>query len=154
MADTPDVDPHERARRRGGRVALGLYYALLVIVIVGATAQITVQVFHRVDSPPIECRAGLRSLLVAIDRAKAAAAAGDLSPEEALSRFRSALAPAWNDRDRIERACHEPRDRKLEEAFDTIERLRFAEENVIRRDARDLAPLRRKVSEIQAKVLE
>lgn len=148
------TDPRERARRRGGRLALGVYYSLVVVVIVGATAQITVQVFRRADSPPVDCRVGLRSMLRAVDAAKAAAATGELSPEASLARFRAALSPAWDDRDRVERACREPHDRKLEEAFDTVERLRFAEENVIRRDARDLAPLRRKVLELEATTLK
>lgn len=154
MAEPDAPDPRERARRRGGRIALGAYYALVVVVIVGATAQLTVQVFHRDDHPPVECRAGLRAMLRAVDSAKAAASTGELSPEAALARFRAALSPAWDDRDRVERTCREPHDKKLEEAFDTVERLRFAEENVIRRDARDLAPLRRKVLELEATTLK
>lgn len=153
MPDAAEPDLHERARRRGARVALGVYYALLVVVIVGATAQISVQALRRVDSPPVECRDGLRRMVTALDQARAAASTGELSPEEALTRFRAALVPAWTERDRVERACQAPHDRKLEEAFDTIERLRYAEENVIRRDARDLSPLRRRVVELQAGVL-
>lgn len=154
MADEEIASPLERAKKRGRRVALAIYYSLVVIVIVGATTQITMQVFKRVDSPPAECRSGLRAMLRAVDSAKVAAAAGDLSPEQALTRFRAALSPAWDERDRVMKACHEPRDAKLEEAFDTVERLRYAEENVIRRDARDLAPLRRRVLEIETRVLK
>ena len=154
MADEAPVDdPHERAKKRGRRVAQAIYYSMVVIVIVGATTQITMQVFKRVDSPPADCKRGLRALLRAVDGAKATAASGDVSPEQALAKFRAALSPAWDDRDRIHKACTEARDARLEEAWDTVERLRYAEENVIRRDARDLAPLRRKVQEVETKIL-
>ena len=64
----------------------------------------------------------------------------------ALARFRSTLAPAWTYRDGVAASCRGSEDN--ERALDAIERLRYAEEHAARREAGDLAPLRRRVRAI------
>ena len=142
------MDP---AARRGRRIAQTVFYSLVVVFIVVSTAQITWQVFAGTGAAPApDCRAGLLSLDRAVDAAREAASGVGNRPEEALARFRAELSPAWDGRDSILAACKKTGESRLELAFDTIERLRYAEENAVRRDARDLAPLRRRVKELLA----
>lgn len=123
-----------------------MFYSLVVIFTLGAAAQITVQIFRGSGvAGPGGCREGLTSLAQSIARAREVSEGADGSAEEALVRFRAALSPAWAARDSIEQACRATGEAPLLEAFDTIERLRYAEESAVRRDVRDLVPLRRQV---------
>jgi hypothetical protein len=79
-------------------------------------------------------------------RARDDAAKTDQGEDAALDRFRSALEPVWRYRDDIASRCRDaPRDKG---ALDAIERLRYAEEHAVRREAGELAPLRRRVQAI------
>jgi hypothetical protein len=79
-------------------------------------------------------------------RARDDAAKTDQGEDAALARFRSALEPEWSHRDDIAARCQgTPRDKG---ALDAIERLRYAEEHAVRREAGELAPLRRRVQAI------
>ncbi len=141
------VDPAEAAvRRRGRRVALGLFYGSVAVFIAVLSAQVSRQVLADTRGAAVtSCRAGVVGLAVALERARAATESVDGRPEEALARFREALEPAWGRRDQVASSCRTSQDRALREAFDTVERLRYAEEAVVRRDGQDLSPLRRKV---------
>jgi hypothetical protein len=118
---------------------------VVVLFILGVLVQISWQALGAsfATYEPTDCKAGVRSLAVAIDAARQTSEGTEATPEEALVRFRGALSPSWGQRDRIEAACRKQSDPALLEAFDTIERLRYAEENAVRRGAHDLAPLRR-----------
>ena len=62
-----------------------------------------------------------------------AAASGTEGEDKALEQFRRALEPEWSSRDAIARSC---RGSAVDErALDAIERLRYAEEHAVRREA-------------------
>jgi hypothetical protein len=111
---------------------------------VGATVQITRQVFYagRGPSPYASCGEGLRALVGGIERARHEASGMD-GEQGALTRFRSALRPEWDHHEAVAETCQGTRTDKR--ALDAIERLRYAEEHAVRREAGDLAPLRRRV---------
>jgi hypothetical protein len=143
MDDRPRTDD---AARRGRRVALAVFYAIVVGAIAVWTTQITRQVFtSNPGTGDGDCKGGLAALAGSLDAARAASERVEASPEEAIAGFRSALRPAWDDRDRVAAACQKTGEPRLLQALDTIERLRYAEENAIRRDARDLGLLRRRM---------
>jgi hypothetical protein len=138
-----------KGERLGRRIAMGLYYATVLAIIVSSTWQITRQLFFFPEptSPYHDCREGLEALVTAVERARGVAPGTD-GEDAAIRRFRVALGPAWGYRDQIAASCtgaHED-----ERALDAIERLRYAEEHAVRREAGDLAPLRRKIGAILA----
>jgi hypothetical protein len=137
----------QAARRRGRRVALAIYYAVAGGVCVAGALQVTLQVYWSPSrpSPYAGCREGQIALVAAIDRARKAAPGTD-GEDAAIERFRGALLPEWGHRDAIAGACKTKADD--ERALDAIERLRYAEEHAVRREAGDLAPLRRRVQAI------
>jgi hypothetical protein len=136
-------------RKTGRRVAILIFWTLVALVCVAGAAQVTRQVFFL---PPKEggllfasCHAGLLALHKAVDRARLAAA-GTEGEDAALARFRSALEPEWGHRDGVASRC---KGVAADEAtLDAIERLRYAEEHAVRREAGELAPLRRRVQGI------
>jgi hypothetical protein len=131
----------------GRRIAQLLYWTLVVAVAVAGAAQVTDQVFLEPPKPPpyAGCREGLLALYAAVDQARLAAAGAE-GEDAALYRFRSALEPTWGYRDGVAARCKGSGTN--EGALDAIERLRYAEEHAVRREAGDLAPLRRRVREI------
>ena len=134
------------ARRRGRSIAGALYYGLIGVTCVSATVQISMQVFQRpLPSPYGSCVEGLRALVSAVERARGAAPGTD-GEDAAIERFRAALEPEWGAFDGVAVACKGSA--KDEGALDAIERLRYAEEHAVRREAGDLAPLRRRVQAI------
>jgi hypothetical protein len=140
------------ARRRGRRALLGVYYAIILGICIASTVEITRQIFFvKVVAPPYHtCREGLLALSTAVERARRAAPGTD-GEDAAISRFREALEPDWSRRDAVAASCRgSERD---EGALDAIERLRYAEEHAVRREAGDLAPLRRRVQAIVEKDL-
>jgi hypothetical protein len=140
----PTPAPNASARARGRKVAVGVYFSLAAAVIVACTVQIVQQVFFLPvrPSPYPACREGLLALARAVDRAREAAPGTD-GEDAAIARFRGALEPEWGYRDGIAAACRGAAED--ERALDAIERLRYAEEHAARREAGDLAPLRRRV---------
>lgn len=143
---TPTPKPPS-GRKRSRALAVIVYYGTIGIICVAATAQITKQVFFqpRVVAPYPGCHEGLSALVSAIERARRAAPGTD-GEDAAIERFRSALNPEWGYVDGIGDLCRGSV--KDEGALDAIERLRYAEEHAVRREAGDLAPLRRKVQAI------
>lgn len=164
MATVLDRGPEERSRlpsievaladsaaqddakiKLGRRLTLTVFYSLVVLFTLGSAARISQQVFRSGGAWTGDCRGGLRQLAASLDEAQRVSDGADLATEEALRRFRQALAPSWGARDAIEQACKATGDSSLVSAFDLIERLRYAEENAVRREGHDLAPLRRQV---------
>jgi hypothetical protein len=153
----PRTDRHREApraeapRKRGRRIALTVYYAMVVLVGGTAAFQITRQVFFdpRPPVPYATCHQGLQALYHAVGRAREAAARSEGGEDDALARFRRALDPEWSYRDGVAAACQaSARDAGT---LDAIERLRYAEEHAVRREAGELAPLRRVVErQVQA----
>jgi len=148
----PAPDGLLRARRRGRRVAFAIYYAICGGICVAGAVQISRQVFGSPAgaSPYAGCHEGLLALVSAVDRARSAAPGTD-GEDAAIERFRGALLPEWSHRDSIAMACGE--NATDQRALDAIERLRYAEEHAVRREAGDLAPLRRRVQAIVEKEL-
>lgn len=134
-------------RKRSRALAVIVYYASIVTLCIAATTQITLQVFYqpRVPAPYASCHQGLSALVSAVERARKVAPGND-GEDPAIERFRTALNPEWGYIDSISDACRGSI--KDEGALDAIERLRYAEEHAVRREAGDLAPLRRKVQAI------
>lgn len=139
------------ARRRGRRVAIGAWYAILVAFIVAAVVQITRQVFAPTGAslgPKPACHEGLLGLARALDAARAAAdgvASGN--EDEVLARYRGVLETPWSARDAIAESCRA--DRASTESLDAIERLRYAEEHALRREAAELTPLRLRIHALE-----
>lgn len=135
--------PEAKAKRRGRRVALALYGIFVGGFILIASGNVIWQVFgpELVTRPEGSCTAGLRELVLALDRAReAASATPDESESAALLRFRSALGPEWDRHALVANTCQG--NREFLAALDTIERLRYAEEHAVRLEASELAPLR------------
>lgn len=145
-APPPVVDEEEeRARRRGGRIALISYFGLVAVVCALGGGQVILQGLRaQPDRGPTfaSCADALSRLSGAIDRAreKAGAAGGE---DAAVDTFRGALAPEWDGLDGARRLCGDAG----REDLSVLERLRYAEEHAIRREAAELAPLRRRARE-------
>lgn len=135
------------ARALGRRIAFAIYYAIAGTICIGGAIQVSRQIFfvpHR-PSPYPTCHEGLHALVTAVDRARKAAPGID-GEDAAIERFRGALEPEWGYRDGVLSSCKGSAGD--ERALDAIERLRYAEEHAVRREAGDLAPLRRRVQAI------
>jgi hypothetical protein len=134
-----------------------VFWALTVAVALVSAVQVTRQVLFNPCAGGLSCsgapagpsfkvcRDGLLALHGAVERARRAAAGTD-GEDAALDRFRSALTPEWGYRDDVAGACRGKAED--EGALDAIERLRYAEEHAVRREAGELAPLRRRVEAI------
>lgn len=153
MAHPTDLRPDASSprptggERAGRRVAIVVFYAIVAAFCVASTVQITRQVFFLDETATsyATCEEGLRALAAGVARARDAASqkeGGEEGEQGALGTFRGALRPEWDHRDEIARRCQTDAQKG---ALDAIERLRYAEEHAVRREAGDLAPLRRKV---------
>lgn len=145
-----------RGRRVGRRVGQVVYYALVGAFATAATWQVTQQIFFpKAPDVPVTvstCEGGIRVLLDGIDAAKQAAARhdGDGDEEAALNRFRRAISPVWAQRDAIGAMCPRAEHKAL---LDAIDRLRYSEEHGVRKQAAELAALRRRVGDMAAEVV-
>lgn len=148
MAEPVPEKPRRSPRAVGRRVGAVLYWAMVVGICLAGAVQVTWQVLFEPapPSPYPTCHDGLRALWSALVRARDAAAHTEAGEDAALARFRDALSPEWQHRDGIAARCaSSAKDRG---ALDAIERLRYAEEHAVRREAGELAPLRRRVQAI------
>lgn len=146
--------------RAGKRVALVLLFGGLAAFVAACTIQLIQQVFftagsitagsdvtRRNASEPAfvfgSCREGLVALHAAVVRARGASE-GESDVEQALGRFRGALQPEWGRFEAVRAACqsNEPDQHSL----DAVERLRYAEEHAVRREAGSLEVLRKQVA--------
>ena len=136
------------ARLRGRRIAFVLYLLVAGAIAAAGSIQVFLQAFQRHEAPELgiaSCADGLARLTAAIERARKAGSSTD-GEDAALASFRGGLRPEWDDRDHIEDLCR-PSPSSMA-ALDAIERLRYAEEHAVRREASELAPLRRRVQAI------
>jgi len=141
VAENPPIN---RTRLAGRRVGI----AIFALIVSGATATWTIQILFAVFAPPVEaiakeCRPGTRDLLIAVRRARKAAAAESGDERAALDRFRAALQPEWQSRASLDSVCGQ--DPKARAALTEIDALRYAEEHAVRYEAVGLAPQRRRV---------
>ena len=151
MPETPAPNTPDRSPRAvGRRVAVLVYYGIVAAIGAAAAIQLTQQVFFvPAPTPPYaSCHDGLHALFGAVARAREAAAGAGGGEDAALARFRRALEPEWTYRDGVASQCMSSAGSGDAAALDAIERLRYAEEHAVRREAGELAPLRRKVQAI------
>jgi hypothetical protein len=132
------------------RTSLGRRLGLVVfgLVVTAFTLVCSIQIIRQVWFPattelPADCHAGVRDLILAVERGRRAAAAENGNEKAALARFRAQLDPEWSRRPAVERACggHEETRRALRDVLEW----RYSEEHAVRYEAADLARLRRRV---------
>lgn len=127
----------------GRRVAIGLLFTFLVLFVIGVTTQLTQQVFFRGSPDPTafsSCREGTKALYKAVTRASKDAQ-GETDVPKAIALFRAALAPDWDHVELVRSLCTGSERASL----DAVERLRYAEEHAVRREAASLEHLRKQV---------
>jgi hypothetical protein len=136
----------EQLARRplGPRIAAVGFLGFVIPWVFYISAQIVVQVLWPdvVPSPWAGCSEGRRGLAASLERAAREAEEND-DPDEALRRFRTSISTDWRHVEGVRTTCSTPDDRR---ALDALERLRYAEENAVRREVSSLARLRREVS--------
>lgn len=151
---TPDAAPvSEKSRRRTRRIATIVFLSVVVAWVGTAAGQIAQQILFPtlVPSPYATCAEGKLALAEAIGRARHEAEAEDVDADAALHRFRGALLPEWSYVTGVRQKCEQSpspgSDAKAElRSLDALERLRYAEEHAVRREAASLAALRRQVT--------
>jgi hypothetical protein len=130
-------------------VAFGLTVAALTGIF---SVQIITQAWEtgKVDTAQ-QCRQQLRALLDALGRARQSAArqAGELP---ALDAFRNELGEPWRSASTLRLVC--ATDPPALDLFERIDALRYAEEQAVRNEARELAQQRRSVQQLASKVLD
>jgi hypothetical protein len=137
----------ERRRRLGRRVGIAIFTAIFAGATLMWTIQILTVVWGSAPPSPAGCGAGTASLERALDRARAAYAAGSGTEDErtALLRYRTALQPEWAEEKAVEAACRsEEAGRKR---LKDVVALRYAEEHAVRYESLGLAPQRRRLKE-------
>lgn len=146
-----------RASRQSGRsrarIAGNAVFGLAVATL---TAVFSVQIIDQAwstGSPEsdLRCREGLRGLLGALDRARQSAAQQD-GELRAVSAFRQELGDAWRHTPTLRLVC--ATDAAAATLLERIDALRYAEEQAVRNDARELAKQRRSVQQLASKVLD
>lgn len=131
--------------RTGRRISLILLFGGLAAFVVGSTTQIIQQVFFAPagEMPYQSCRDGLDHLHEAVARARTSAE-GEADVGIALSRFRAALLPDWGYFEAVRGVCAATP--AGQHGLDAVERLRYAEEHAVRREATGLEVLRKQVA--------
>jgi hypothetical protein len=147
----PGEDDRQIRLRRGRRVGLSLYAAVVVIPVAVWTGQIFQQVWQPEGAHATStCRAGIRALIQAVRRARTAAGAELGGERPALGRFREALDPEWRARPELGQDCSS--DREAARALETVDLYRYAEEHALRYEARDVARLRRDIRRLEVRL--
>jgi hypothetical protein len=138
----------DAAGRSGQRAGLALYALIVGGFTVVCAAQIIYQVWgpHEGLPAPVDCRTGIKCLVLAVRRARQAGEAETGGERAAVTRFREALRPEWDWRAALGRACQG--DRVALRALGDTDRLRYAEEHAVRYESVDLARRRRRVSSL------
>lgn len=161
------VDPDDkRARLRGKRVVLSVLVVAACLFVGLSAAQIIQAVFGAGIQPLAPsgergvhqqaCVEGIRTLTEALDRAAARAvgvraAATEWAEKQAIvddslaiAAFNTGLSPEWDSENAVQERCgHDPQGT---DAFAALLRLRLAEEQFVRRQVVEIAPLRRDVA--------
>jgi hypothetical protein len=154
--DTTLIERIERGRRQGRRYVTVAFGVLSGLFILSTTEQLSFAVFgvgagplargaNQTEEPNGEGSCGelLRALAAAVDRAISVSAR---APDEANAsrQYRAALGPEWSDTpSAATSSCQHGRSA---DALATVVRLRVAGEELAKRHARELAPLRRDVA--------
>jgi hypothetical protein len=142
------ADARSRAKLNGKRAGIVLLTTVAVVFIGLCALSIVPAVFGRGPDPLTPsptgraCADAIVRLQGAVDRA-ARTAGGAPDEATAVSSFRGALAPDWDEEKRIEAVCGA--DPNGAGAFAALQRLRVAEETSARRRAVEIAPLRHDV---------
>jgi len=141
---SPSGEPSEAQKRRARTVAALVFLVAIGLWTLGTSAQIVQQAMYPavVPSSAASCAEGLETLHRALDRARDAAE-GDQDAEAALERFRAELSAEWAYLEGVRQLCSTDAQRR---SLDALERLRYAEEHAVRREAASLAALRRQVA--------
>jgi hypothetical protein len=128
-------------------VGLVAFAGILTTFVAVSGAQVLYQGFFPPNEPPRvnSCREGLGALIRALDRASLAPGS-QADERKRLGRFRNALLPEWNWRVGMESVCRN--DSWALTALDSLDRLRYAEEQSVRLASDDLAPSRHQVDRI------
>jgi len=148
MSESPSR--HERARRRGGTVAVAAGAAILGSVSLLWASQIIAQAWASSGTAPGDCREGIRSLISAVYQARRAAAAETGGERAAVKRFRAQLQQQWDGRAALDQACQG--DAPARVLLREVDLLRYAEERSVRGDAVDVARRRRRVQALGAEL--
>jgi hypothetical protein len=137
--------------RKIGTVAFGIAVGTFTAV---CAAQIMTQVWGtpRDTSAAPDCYEGLDGLIRAVRRARRAAGAEPAGERAALARFREQLQPEWAYRAGLGRSCRD--DPEALRALRDVDRLRYAEEHAVRYESVDLARRRRRVAQIEARLVQ
>jgi hypothetical protein len=147
MAEPPRtaLSPLERSRLLGRRVGIVIFFTIFAGATLMWTIQILTTVWGSAPPSPAGCARGTADLQLAVDRARDAYAklAGDEDERAALTRYRSALEPEWQQRKAVEAACRE--DQAGKKRLKDVIALRYAEEHAVRYESLGLAPLRRRL---------
>ena len=150
MADVPS---QKSARRRGRAAGAATLFVIVTTFTVVCSIQIIGQAWRPSSSDAtVDCRPGIEGLIVAVRRARIAAANGTGGEREAMQRFREALLPEWAARGGLEVRCQS--DPEATRALGEVDRLRYAEEHALRYEALDVAGRRRAVETIAQKLRE
>lgn len=146
-------DPRrERRRRLGRRLGIVVFGVIVASITALWSIQIIIQVWAPEPGPAAtNCRDGIRELLGALRRARAAAAQEANGERAALARFRQALEPEWHGRVRLDPMCQT--DPLAARALSQLTALRYAEEHAVRYEAVALAEQRRRVDAITRDLL-
>jgi hypothetical protein len=136
-SEAPGPDVVRRARR-----LTAIAFLTVVIGWVGvAAAQIIKQAFapEVLRGPWPSCVEGLQALSGSLDRGMTAAEA-ETDSERGIAAFRAAVEPEWRYVEGVRATCTRDDERR---GLDALERLRYAEEHSVRREAASLAPIRK-----------
>ncbi len=140
----------EKALRRGRRLGIGFFGAIVSVITAIWSVQIILQVWAPLPPDAVPpCREGLASLIGALERARESAS-GSLEERERVARFRSALKPEWTAESALAERCRS--DAELSHALDEIRSLRYEEEQAVRNPAAKLAAKRGRVEALAERV--
>jgi hypothetical protein len=143
--------PLERGGRLGRRYVVVVFGVLATAFMLSTTAQLTAGVFgvhtHPLDAESTlagrACAGKLRDMEAAVERAIVASVHAPGEAEASLQ-YEGALLPEWGDAKGVESHCGSVAEGA--DALATVLRLRVAGEQLVRRHAREMAPLRRDVA--------
>lgn len=145
MTEAPPAEPS--SERLGRRVALVVFGLVVGVITVNFSTQIIVQAFGLGESEaPTSCEVGLRELLEGVEAARRSAAPVQ-DEAQAVQAFRVALGPRWQSWAGVKAACEQAPEQLRR--FELLMRLRFAEEQTVRYEARGVATDRREVADLR-----
>ncbi len=134
-----------RSSRRARQIGAVVFLSFVVVWVIAASTQITLQIFWpepTKNGPALTCAETLVKLHQAVLGGRAAAEA-DVDAAAALGHYRAQVDPVWAEHAGVKDLCVSPADRR---SLDALERLRYAEEHAVRREATSLAALRKQVA--------